>query len=168
MKAWSQSSCYRLTGEQLEIPSPPKKNSSPYATIAVCLQGKHKIMTGVKSGEKRLNDNWLNYHSDDNLSGKMQPGCTHYHTTLIRLHCKISWIFSNYLRQNSAKYIKINEWTNSKLQTELDTLPAAVFSSVLCFLKRDFSCLMFSDLGPEMGHWPTPAGCTHIVRRSDF
>lgn len=33
----SQSPCYILTGEQLEIPSPPKKNSSPYATIAVCL-----------------------------------------------------------------------------------------------------------------------------------
>lgn len=33
----------KLTGEQLEIPSPPKKNSSPYATIAVCLTERHKI-----------------------------------------------------------------------------------------------------------------------------
>ncbi len=26
---------------------------------------------------------------------------------------------------------------------------------------------MFSALGPEMGHWPTPAGSTHYMRSKD-
>lgn len=38
------------------------------------------------------------------------------------------------------------------MRTELNTLPVAVFSSVL-FLKG-FLMPMFSVLGPEMGHWP--------------
>lgn len=49
--AMNQFSCDRLTGEQLEIPSPPKKNSSPYATIAVCLEEKHELITQVNPGQ---------------------------------------------------------------------------------------------------------------------
>lgn len=45
-----RSSRHTPTGEQLEIPSPPKKNSSPYATIAVCLVGERTITTGLYSG----------------------------------------------------------------------------------------------------------------------
>lgn len=57
-----QSACHRPTGEQLEIPSPPKKNSSPYATIAVCLVEKHNVTLRMMLRSEELHLNQVQIH----------------------------------------------------------------------------------------------------------